>query len=81
MDIRYNNIGTKFEKFELYLRTEDYIKLFQKDIAFGKLLKIYIGLAKIISADPKKLRSWVDDPMYAEVLDVSKKIYDELAKK
>lgn len=75
MNIQYNNIGTEFEKFELYLNEKDYHKLFEEEIAFGKLLLIFEDLGKIISDDPKELREWVlHDTRYGGVLEVSKEI-------
>ena len=75
MNIQYNNIGTEFERFEIYLREEDYHKLFEEEIAFGKLLWIFEDLGKIISEDPNKLREWVlHDSRYLGVLEVSKEI-------
>ena len=75
MNIQYNDIGTEFERFEIYLREEDYHKLFEEEIAFGKLLWIFEDLGKIISDNPKKLREWVlHDTRYDGVLEVSKEI-------
>ena len=74
MNIDHINIGTEFEKFDLYLDEKDYIKMFKEEIAFGKLLKIFVGLAKIITEDPQKLKEWANDDRYKEVLAVSKKI-------
>jgi len=75
MNIQYTNIGTKFEKFDLYLDEKDYHKLFEEEIAFGKLLLIFEDLGKIISEDPNKLREWVlHDSRYDGVLKVSKEI-------
>lgn len=75
MNIQYNNIGTEFERFEIYLREEDYHKLFEEEIAFGKLLWIFEDLGKIISEDSNKLREWVlHDSRYPGVLEVSKEI-------
>lgn len=76
MNIQYNNIGTEFERFEIYLREEDYHKLLEKETAFGKLLRIFEDLGKIISEDPNKLREWVlhDSRYYIGVLEVSKEI-------
>ena len=59
MNIQYTNIGTKFEKFDLYLDEKDYHKLFEEEIAFGKLLRIFEDLGKIISDNPNKLREGV----------------------
>lgn len=81
MNIQYTNIGTKFEKFDLYLDEKDYHKLFEKEIAFGKLLLIFEDLGKIISEDPNKLREWVlHDPRYEGVLKVSDEIRNILLK-
>ena len=74
MNIHHINIGTEFEKFDLYLDEKDYIKMFREEIAFGKLLKIFVGLAKIITEDPQKLKEWANDDRYKEVVAVSKKI-------
>ena len=75
MNIQYNNIGTEFERFDLYLEEKDYHKLFEEEIAFGKLLLIFEDLGKIISEDSKKLREWaLHDPRYSGVLEVSKEI-------
>ena len=75
MNIKYNNIGTEFEKFDLYLEEKDYHKLFEEEIAFGKLLLIFEDLGKIISEDPNKLREWVlHDTRYDGVLKVTKGI-------
>ena len=81
MNIKYNNIGTEFEKFNLYLDEKDYHKLFEEEIAFGKLLRIFEDLGKIISDDPKKLREWVlHDTRYVGVLKVSDEIRSILLK-
>lgn len=81
MNIQYNNIGTEFEKFDLYLEEKDYHKLFEEEIAFGKLLRIFEDLGKIISDDPKKLRDWVlHDTRYEGVLKVSDEIRSILLK-
>jgi len=83
MNIQYNNIGTEFEKFDLYLEKKDYHKLFEdeKEIAFGKLLLIFEDLGKIISEDPNKLREWaLHDPRYEGVLKVSDEIRNILLK-
>lgn len=81
MNIQYTNIGTKFEKFDLYLDEKDYHKLFEKEIAFGKLLLIFEDLGKIISEDPNKLREWVlHDHRYEGVLKVSDEIRNILLK-
>lgn len=74
MNIQYNNIGTEFERFDLYLDEKDYHKLFEEEIAFGKLLRIFEDLGKIISDNPNKLREWVHDPRCEGVLKVSKEI-------
>ncbi len=75
MNIQYNNIGTEFERFDLYLEEKDYHKLFEEEIAFGKLLRIFEDLGKIISEDPNKLKEWVlHDPRYEGVLKVTKGI-------
>ena len=75
MNIKYNNIGTEFKKFDLYLEEKDYHKLFEEEIAFGKLLRIFEDLGKIISEDPNKLREWVlHDTRYDGVLKVTKGI-------
>ena len=75
MNIAYRDIGTEFEKFDLYLEEKDYHKLFEEEIAFGKLLLIFEDLGKIISEDPNKLREWVlHDPRYEGVSEVSKEI-------
>ena len=75
MNIQYNNIGTEFERFDLYIEEKDYHKLFKIEIAFGKLLRIFEDLGKIISEDPNKLREWVlHDSRYEEVLKVTKGI-------
>ena len=81
MNIQYNNIGTEFEKFDLYLEEKDYHNLFEEEIAFGKLLRIFEDLGKIISEDPKELREWVsDDSRYKGVLEVSEEICKILLK-
>lgn len=81
MNIQYGNIGTEFEKFDLYLEEKDYHKLFEEEIAFGKLLRIFEDLGKIISDDPKRLRDWVlHDARYEGVLKVSDKIRSILLK-
>lgn len=75
MNIAYKDIGTEYEKFELYLDEQDYHKLFSDEIAFGKLLKVFEDLGRIISYDPVKLRGWVlHDSRYDGVLEVSKEI-------
>ena len=75
MNIQYTNIGTKFERFDLYLDEKDYHKLFEKEIAFGKLLLIFEDLGRIISEDPNKLREWVlHDHRFEGVSEVSKEI-------
>ena len=75
MNIAYKDIGTEYEKFELYLDEQDYLKLFSDEIAFGKLLKVFEDLGRIISYDPVKLRGWVlYDSRYDGVLEVSKEI-------
>jgi hypothetical protein len=82
MNIQYSNIGTEFEKFDLYLEEKDYHKLFEEEIAFGKLLWIFEDLGKIISHDPKKLREWVLYGVgYDGVLEVTKEIYKILSNK
>lgn len=82
MNIQHNNIGTEFERFEIYLREEDYHKLFEEEIAFGKLLRIFEDLGEIISEDPNKLREWVlHDSRYPGVLEVTKEIYKILSNK
>ena len=78
MNIHHINIGTEFEKFDLYLDEKDYIKMFREEIAFGKLLKIFVGLAKIITEDPQRLKEWVNDDRYKEVIAVSKKICENI---
>ena len=81
MNIQHSNIGTEFEKFDLYLEEEDYHKLFKEEIAFGKLLRIFEDLGRIISDDPNKLRDWVlHDTRYEGVLKVSDKIRSILLK-
>ena len=81
MNIQYNNIGTEFERFDLYLDEKDYHKLFEEEIAFGKLLRIFEDLGKIISEDPNKLREWVlHDSRYEGVLKVSDEIRNILLK-
>ena len=81
MTIYHKNIGTEFEKFELYLDEKDYIKMFREEMAFGKLLKIFVGLAKIITEDPQKIKEWASDDRYKEVLAVSKKICENIETK
>lgn len=81
MNITYKDIGTEYEKFELYLDKRDYHKLFEEEIAFGKLLWIFEDLGKIISEDPNKLRKWVlHDPRYEGVLKISDGIRSILLK-
>ena len=80
MNITYKNIGTEYEKFELYLKEEDYRKLFSEEMAFGKLLTIFEDLAKMISDDPEKLREWIfHDSRHTGVLEVTKEIYKILS--
>lgn len=82
MNIQYNNIGTEFERFDLYLEEKDYHKLFKKEIAFGKLLRIFEDLGKIISEDPNKLRAWVlHDSRYDGMSEVTEEICKILSNK
>ncbi len=78
MNIHHINIGTEFEKFDLYLDEQDYIKMFREEMAFGKLLKIFVELAKIITEDPQRLKEWARDDRYKEVIAVSKKICENI---
>ena len=78
MNIKFNDIGTEFQKFDLFLDVDDYTRLFKEEVAFGKLLKIYIELAKIITENPQKLKEWVSSDTYKEVLAVSERICDEV---
>jgi hypothetical protein len=74
MNIQYNNIGTEFERFEIYLREEDYHKLFTEE-SFGKLLILFEDLGKMISGNPEKLKEWTSGcTRYDGVLEVSKEI-------
>lgn len=77
MNINYHNINTEYETFDLYLDTKDYVELLKKEIAFGKVLKIYIELAKIILENPE-LKEWCNGPLhqYDDVLRYSKKIVE-----
>ena len=78
MNIKFNNIGTNFEKIELYLDENDYLKLFHEEPSFGKLLKVYMELGDIISDNPQRLRNWVlGDARYAKLVDVTRKICKE----
>ena len=82
MNITYKDIGTEYEKFELYLEEKDYHKLFEKEIAFGKLLWIFEDLGKIISKYPNKLREWVlHDSRYDGVSEVTEEICKILSNK
>lgn len=84
MNIKFTNIGTGFEKFEIFLDVSDYVKLFKEEIGFGKLLSIYEELGKIISEDPERLREWVLSGIierYNGVIDVSNNICSILGEK
>lgn len=77
MYIKIVDPGEPYQSFTLDLSIEDYISLFEKEIAFGKLLKIFSGLGSIIINDPKRLKEWVTtDPRYSAVIEV----VDELSK-
>ena len=79
MNIAYSNIGTEFQKFNLYLEEEDYIELLSHEMAFGKVLNVFARLGGIILDDPEKLRDWVlHDSRYSRVLTVARKIVDTI---
>ena len=55
MNITYNNIGTPYEKFDIFLDVIDYKNLFESEIAFGRLLRIYVELSNVMMEDKERL--------------------------
>ena len=76
MNIIYNNIGTPYEKFDIFLDVKDYKNLFESEIAFGKLLKIYIELSNVMMEDKERLLEWVESPLYEKTKENIEKLYN-----
>lgn len=68
MYIKIIDPGEPYQSFTLELSAKDYIFLFKKEVAFGKLLKVFIGLGTIIMENPERLREWISDPRYKEII-------------
>ena len=68
MYIKIIDPGEPYQSFTLDLSIKDYISLFEKEVAFGKLLKIFSGLGTIIMENPERLREWISDPRYKEII-------------
>lgn len=68
MYIKLIDPGESYQSFTLELSAKDYISLFKKEVAFGKLLKVFMGLGTIIMENPERLREWISDPRYKEII-------------
>ena len=76
MNIIYNNIGTPYERFDIFLDIKDYKNLFESEIAFGRLLKIYVELSNVMMEDKERLLEWVESPLYEKTKENIEKLYN-----
>lgn len=49
---------------QVFLEEHDYIKLLSKEVAYGKVLKVFHFLLDEISSDPEKYKEWMKNTKY-----------------